>query len=488
MDTYMGTTTTGDNNLLDEWLADADDFLESSGADLSSTPTTNDTSPHPGGAGHHPGGAAPAHPGGAAPAHPGGAAPELPVPDNYESDDDLGAPLELAPAAMRARIQGAGTVQGTPCRTHFSVWRERALGLAPIPSPIMPDGTENRIGLAQISKGEGLEETPWPDPEHLVCLEGRTLTSIVLAHPEHFAPHGLDETFLTKCRTDLGKHSVLADELGLDNRAHPDTNPQGFPSDVDRSVTCHDFMLLRNGETTGCHRWCRTFVTRHPPRQHKPALGCGLRSCVGFRAANHPDKDKGAPGMLLVGKFLSSLIAEELFKSQHRDYESRLQRCSNLLLRHSTLLVGQLRYEAYVASKENAAELAHTPSGRGRGRGGRGRGRGRGRDRDDRSRSSQPRIGESLNPRQREQARGARGAQQDPHTPAAQTPLPLASDVPWSATTQRGRGRGRATSTPNGAGGMTPRDRADFEEFCRLRRDNTRDNTGRRGGSSSSRR
>jgi hypothetical protein len=60
--------------------------------------------------------------------------------------------------------------------------------------------------------------------------------------------------------------------------------------------------------------------------------------------------------------------------------------------------------------------------------------------------------------------------------------------VPWSATTQRGRGRGRATSTPNGAGGMTPRDRADFEEFCRLRRDNTRDNTGRRGGSSSSRR
>ena len=48
-----------------------------------------------------------------------------------------------------------------------------------------------------------------------MCLEGRTLTSIVLAHPEHFAPHGLDEAFLNKCRADLAKTSVVAGELGL---------------------------------------------------------------------------------------------------------------------------------------------------------------------------------------------------------------------------------------------------------------------------------
>ena len=122
----------------------------------------------------------------------------------------------------------------------------------------MPDGTKSRICLAHISKGKGLEETPWPDPAHLVCPERRTLTSIALAHPEHFAPHGLDENFLTQRRTDRGRHTVLADELGLDNQAHPDTNPQGFLSDVDHSVSCYDFILLTTGETAGCHRWCRT--------------------------------------------------------------------------------------------------------------------------------------------------------------------------------------------------------------------------------------
>ena len=95
MDAHMGNNaTTGDDGLLGAWLADVADFLQSLGVDRLSTPMANAMSHHRGGAQHHCGSATPVHPGGAAPAHP--------VPDDYKREDDLGAPLELAPTAMRA--------------------------------------------------------------------------------------------------------------------------------------------------------------------------------------------------------------------------------------------------------------------------------------------------------------------------------------------------------------------------------------------------
>ena len=74
----------------------------------------------------------------------------------------------------------------------------------------------------------------------------------------------------------------------------------------------------------------------------------------------------GAPGMLLVSKALISVLVEDMHSHRADAYATRVNRCINILLRHSTLLIGWLRYEAFVASKEEELMRALTPTVRGR--------------------------------------------------------------------------------------------------------------------------
>ena len=83
-------------------------------------------------------------------------------PADPPDDDDQGAPLVATSQVARARIarltSAAAPAAGAATVTQFQTWRERAVDITPVPSPINSDGTPNKIGMAHISKGEGLEE------------------------------------------------------------------------------------------------------------------------------------------------------------------------------------------------------------------------------------------------------------------------------------------------------------------------------------------
>ena len=293
-------------------------------------------------------------------------------------DDDLGAPIGLTPAAMRQRIAANNAARpATPGAaglqvTAYTTWRERALGISTIPSPLQPDGQPSLIGMSHISSGEGLDECPWPCPTHGVKQQGSSFTEIVRAHIDVFGANGIDEPLLARLRSEVSKDVPLPSELAPNNQHHPENNPTGFPNPMDRTLLCRAFLLLRTGETTGCGRYSRTFKTKTLPRKFKVALGCAFSKCPGYRSMGNSVMSLGAPGMLLVSKALISLLVEDMHTHRAATYDTRLTRCINLLLRHSTLLIGWLQYEAFIASKEEELMRTLTPTVRGTPSGARG--------------------------------------------------------------------------------------------------------------------
>ena len=283
-------------------------------------------------------------------------------------DDDLGAPIGISQQNMRDRIAANTAARPAtpgaagPQVTAFTTWRERALGTSTIPSPLQPDGQPSLIGMSHISAGEGLDECPWPCPINGVKDIGMSFTEIVTAHQEVFGPNGIDRPFLAKLKTEVAKDFQLPGELAVNNQHHPDRNPTGFPNPNDRTLLCRAFLLLRTGEDTGCNRYTRTFQTKNLPRKFKVALGCAFSKCPGYRSMGASVMSQGAPGMLLVSKALISVLVEDMHSHRADAYATRVNRCINILLRHSTLLIGWLRYEAFVASKEEELMRALTPT------------------------------------------------------------------------------------------------------------------------------
>ena len=61
-------------------------------------------------------------------------------------------------------------------------------------------------------------------------------------------------------------------------------------------------------------------------------------------------------------KALISLLVKDMHTHRAATYDTRLTRCINLPLRHSTLLIGWLQYEAFIASKEEELMRALNPT------------------------------------------------------------------------------------------------------------------------------
>ena len=283
-------------------------------------------------------------------------------------DDDLGAPLVATSEVARARVarltSAAAPAAAAAMVTQFQTWRERAVGTSPVPSPINPDGTPNKVGMAHISKGEGLDECPWPCPDSPdgVSQKGLSMTAILKGHAALFEPWGFGQITLDHIAKEAAEDSPIGDDIAIGNQHHSDTNPTGFPSAEDRTIKCRDFLLLRTGETNGCSRWCRVFRTKNPPRRFKVAVGCAFRQCPGHRSMTHNNPNLGSPGMLLGVRVLIEHITKDLSRNRDSTHEVRLGRCINILMKHPTLLLAWLKYEAYIALKENELSLSYTPA------------------------------------------------------------------------------------------------------------------------------
>ena len=291
-------------------------------------------------------------------------APEAGIPAPAP-DTDTNLPAGLVARLKRkvttmttSNAQAAGNNPAVPQRSQYQTTRDAAMGLSPVPPPLNPDGSTNLIGMAYAGKGEAHAEIPWPDRENGVALVGKTLTDILRAHPEFFAAYGLDEDLLTKLNAEVATEGpVIHTELAVGDKFHPTNNPDGFPCATDRTIRCTDFLALKCGLVgAGCDAYCRTFITKNPPRKWKVAVGCSLSRCPGYRDMSHPTTEKGAPGMYLASRYLTHLLVGVLSTTMELTYELRLQKCSNLLLLHSTLVTGWLRYEAYLAHKESALQ------------------------------------------------------------------------------------------------------------------------------------
>lgn len=273
----------------------------------------------------------------------------------------------------------------------------------------LPD-VQDKGGLNLWGHGDLPAHFPYPDVTGGCVQDGMYLTDIA-RHPDTqaaFEAAGITPAILESMATDARNNTPISGALAEDNRYDPDTNPEGFPHRYDRTLTCKDFLLLRQGTDDGCQLSCMTYVTKNGDSKGIVRLACGDETCKGYRSMVSDDKDKGPTAMLTANRILIKKVGECLRRTQDVAYPDRLKKYLNVLLAHKTLVLGWLRYEARRAQHKEEVRLRQggmagtrnqPQQGKGRGRGkgkgseqvtpkGKGRGKGTGRGRgSDRSQS-----------------------------------------------------------------------------------------------------
>ena len=185
---------------------------------------------------------------------------------------------------------------------------------------------------------------------------------------------------------DAVQDTAVSGTLGEGNAYDPDTNPNGFPSTYDRSVTCKEFLKTREGKDTGCNSACTTFVTKNGAAKGMVRLACPVDTCDGFRSMVTNDRDKGPTAMLSANRVLIKKCASAMKKQKDLGYEVRVQGYCNVLLAHRTLVIGWLAYEAKQTAFKAKLHAQHSgmatttkgkAGGKGTPRGGKGKGKGK---------------------------------------------------------------------------------------------------------------
>ena len=325
---------------------------------------------------------------GAAPAAaPPAAAPAAQQPWN---DDDLFDNLEPPPPQdLMATVDtlfstapnGAG--DGALARPHnYEFIQRAAMGTAGLPNILDPEGKVDRVALAYWTKGDFKDHFPSPKPDGGVRDTGITLTELVTipAIQAVLTEYHLGQETIDRLYRDARLGGPITDTLNDRNKFHPTTNPRGFPSRFDRTLSCETFMEFRTGKVdAGCDLGCKTFVTKNGTNKGMVRLGCASPDCEGHRTMTHDDINKGAGGMIMASRVLIHYLCMTLANSIEMTYEERATRVAHILIRFTTLTWGQLRYEAIrrATSEQESLELSGTAapspslatSSRGRGRG-----------------------------------------------------------------------------------------------------------------------
>ena len=240
----------------------------------------------------------------------------------------------------------------------WSIIKAAAEGQAKLPV------VKQKHGLDVWGVGELHGYFPFPAPEGGCLSERQTLHDILRidAVQPHAHDMGITETFLKGLKVDpkqIDRIEVKSTLNGGADAYDPDSNPTGFPSIYDRSITCDALETLRHGKGTDHTDACITHVTRNGPAKGKVYLACGDEMCTAHRTMVHPDRDKGPTGMLTASRLIMQALVLVMAATSAQSYESRVRQCMKVFKRHYTLLVGWLRFEAFKDARacKNKAEL-----------------------------------------------------------------------------------------------------------------------------------
>ena len=197
-----------------------------------------------------------------------------------------------------------------------------------------------------------------PNKDTGVLDHGVSLTDIVMdpAYQVHLAPHGFTAELCKDAKAEA-KHPVDKDlkELAQLDPYDPQSNPSGFPNRNDKGPLCCQVLYLYGGEAaqnSGCMTVCSVYVTHNGENAGKLSFGCPVeddgngKHCPGYRSMTEEDRSIGATAMVTGDKWLIYKLTKALAAAKDKTIEEKIVAQCNVILTHSTIVLGLIRFEA----------------------------------------------------------------------------------------------------------------------------------------------